>query len=451
MVELSRKNAMVIGLGESGLAVVRFLSERGARIRVNDQRGREALGAAASEAEALGAQLVLGGHPDDAFEDLDLIVVSPGVPPLPQIDMAERRGVLVISEVELASQFIEAPIVAITGTNGKSTVTTLVGEMCRRLGRPLFVGGNLGRPMIEAAGTDAGGEDGLVVVELSSFQLERVSQMKAHVAILLNITPDHLDRYASFEAYASAKARVFERQRSEDFAVLPADDANLRELVENGGTVMLFGGRSGDVRVIEGVLTDLQSSLRVPVSELRLRGSHNMSNACAAVLTARLLGVNADDIAATIRDFGGLAHRTQYVGTVDGVEYIDDSKATNVGAAVASIDGLKGSKGKIVLIAGGVDKGGSYQPLRQRMSEEGRAVVVLGEAATLLERAFSDSTLELRRVSSMGEAVTQASSLARPGDIVLLAPACSSFDMFRSYSERGDHFQRAIATLGEKR
>ena len=448
--ELSGKNAMVVGLGESGLAVVRFLAARGAHVRVNDRRDAETLGAAATEVAALDADLVLGGHPDSAFEGLDLIVVSPGVPPLPQLDEAERRGVPVMSEVELAARFIEAPLVAITGTNGKSTVTTLIGEMCRRLGRPIFIGGNLGRPMIEAAGTDAGAQGGLVIVELSSFQLERVSQMKAHVAVLLNITPDHLDRYRSFEAYAAAKARIFERQDAEDFAVLPADAPDLRELIVDDGTVVLFDGRNGDVRVVDGVLTDTQSSLRVPVGELRIRGSHNVSNACAAVLVARLLGVRDDDIASVLREFEGLAHRMQYVRSVDGVEYIDDSKATNVGAAVASIDGLTGSTGKVVLIAGGVDKGGSYQPLRRRMSEDGRGVVVLGEAASLLERAFTDSPIELRHATSMRDAVTRAAELARPGDTVLLAPACSSFDMFRSYAERGDHFQRAVETLGEQ-
>jgi UDP-N-acetylmuramoylalanine--D-glutamate ligase len=441
---------MVVGLGESGLAVVRFLTARGARVRVNDRRDAETLGAAATEVEALDADPVLGGHPDSAFEGLDLIVVSPGVPPLPQLDEAERRGVPVMSEVELAARFIEAPLVAITGTNGKSTVTSLIGEMCRRLGRPVFIGGNLGRPMIEAAGTDAGARGGLVIVELSSFQLERVSQMKVHVAVLLNITPDHLDRYRSFEAYAAAKARIFERQDAEDFAVLPADAPDLRELIVDDGTVVLFDGRNGDVRVVDGVLTDTQSSLRVPVGELRIRGSHNVSNACAAVLVARLLGVRDDDIASVLREFEGLAHRMQYVRSVDGVEYIDDSKATNVGAAVASIDGLTGSTGKIVLIAGGVDKGGSYQPIRQRMSEDGRGVVVLGEAASLLERAFTDSPIELRHATSMRDAVTHAAELARPGDTVLLAPACSSFDMFRSYAERGDHFQRAVETLGEQ-
>jgi len=447
-VELSHKNTMVVGLGESGLGVVRFLRAHGADVRVNDQRDASALGAAAIEAEALGADLVLGGHPESAFEDLDLIVVSPGVPPLAQLDQAEVRGVPVVSEVELASRFIDAPIVAVTGTNGKSTVTTLIGEMCSHLGRPIFVGGNLGRPMIEAAGTDAGDEGGLVIVELSSFQLERVSQMKAHVALLLNVTADHLDRYASFEAYAAAKARVFERQSPEDFAVLPADSPDLRELIEDGGTVVLFGGRNGEVRVVDGVLTDTQSPLRVPIDELGIRGKHNVANACAAALAARLLGVHDADIGAVLRGFKGLAHRMQYVGSVAGVEYIDDSKATNVGAAVASIDGLSGSKGKIVLIAGGVDKGGSYEPLLRRMADQGRALVVFGEAAPLLERVFAGSPVELRRAGSMAEAVSSATALARRGDIVLLAPACASFDMFRSYAERGDHFQRAVHGLG---
>lgn len=446
--ELSQKNTMVVGLGESGLAVVRFLRAQGARVRVNDLRGPGALGAAAAEAEALGAELVLGGHPESAFDSLDLIVVSPGVPPLAQLEEAKRRGAEVVSEVELASRFLDAPIVAITGTNGKSTVTTLIGEMCKYLNRPIFVGGNLGRPMIEAVGTDAGSEGGLVIVELSSFQLERVSEMRAHVALLLNVTADHLDRYPSFEAYAAAKARIFERQGAEDFAILPADSPDLRERIEDGGTVVLFGGRNGEVRVVDGVLTDTQSSLRVPIAELGIRGLHNVANACAAALAARLIGVRESDIASVLREFKGLAHRMQYVSSVAGVEYIDDSKATNVGAAVASIDGLAGANGKIVLIAGGVDKGGSYEPLRQRMMERGRALVVLGEAAPLLERAFADSPLELRHAQSMVEAVQSASAVALSGDIVLLAPACSSFDMFRSYAERGDQFQSAVHSLG---
>lgn len=447
-VELSRKTVMVVGLGQSGLAVVRFVAGRGANVRVNDRRDAKALGASAAEAESLGAELILGGHPDRAFEGLDLIVVSPGVPALPELDAAELRGVPVVSEIELASRFIEAPIIAVTGTNGKSTVTTLIGQMCASLGRPMFVGGNLGRPLIEAVGSDAAGEAGIVIAELSSFQLERVSHMKAHIAVLLNVTPDHLDRYPSFEAYAEAKARVFERQEAEDFAILPSDAPDLRELVRGAGAIVLFGGLHGEVRVAGDVLVDSGSALRVPIADLRLRGSHNVSNACAAALTARLLGARADDITDALRTFEGLPHRMQYVRSVEGVEYIDDSKATNVGAAIASIDGLAGSGGKVVLIAGGVDKGGSYQPLCDRMVELGRAVVVLGEAAPLLERAFDGTKVDLRRAASMSDAVTHAAAFARPGDTVLLAPACSSFDMFRSYAERGDAFQQVVGNLG---
>lgn len=446
--ELSGKNTMVVGLGKSGLAVVRFLADRGAAVRVNDNRDASALGEAADEARRLGAELILGGHPAEAFEGLDLVVVSPGVPPLEVLDEVERRGVPVVSEIELASRYIDAPIVAVTGTNGKSTVTTLIGEMCARLSRPVFVGGNLGQPLIEVVGTDAADARGIVVVELSSFQLERVSQMRAHVAVLLNVTPDHLDRYPSFEAYAAAKARIFERQEPDDFAILPSDAPDLRDLADGGATVVLFGGRHGEVRVVDGAVSDAESGLRVALDELRLRGSHNVSNACAAALVARLVGVHAEDIASVLRGFTGLAHRMQYVATVDGVEYIDDSKATNVGAAVAALDGLDRSRGKIVLIAGGVDKGGSYMPLQERMADKGRAVVVLGEAAPLLESAFAGSSAELRRAASMDEAVEQAAAMAHPGDTVLLAPACSSFDMFRSYSERGDVFQKAVHTMG---
>ncbi len=449
--ELSGKHVMVVGLGESGLAVVRFATERGAHVRVNDRRDRRALGDAGAEAEALGAELVLGSHPDAAFEGLDAIVVSPGVPALPELARAEERGTPVVSEVELASRFIEAPIVAITGTNGKSTVTTLVGEMCRTLDRPSFVGGNLGRPMIEAVDTEANDARGLVVVELSSFQLERVAEMRAHVAVLLNVSPDHLDRYPSFEAYAAAKARIFERQTRTDFAILPAGSPDLQDLVCGEGRVVCFGEPNGEVREIDRVLTDVEGSLRVPIEELKLRGAHNLSNACAAALTARLLGVGPDDIAAVLRGFEGLAHRMQLVGSVADVDYIDDSKATNVGAAVASIDGLSAAAGKIVLIAGGVDKGGSYAPLRERMLRRGRALVVLGEAAPLLQKAFAGVPLELRLAESMDDAVKHAASLARPGDTVLLAPGCSSFDMFQSYAERGDRFQRAVHGLGGHR
>ncbi|MEM7135383.1 MAG: UDP-N-acetylmuramoyl-L-alanine--D-glutamate ligase [Myxococcota bacterium] len=445
---LSRKICVVIGLGQTGVAVVRFLRSRGAIVRANDRREAEALGPTVGEIEAMGAELFLGGHPDAAFEAAELVVVSPGVPALDAIERAEAGGALVVSEIELAARFIDAPIVGITGTNGKSTVTTLLGRMAERLDRPTFLGGNLGRPMIEAVGTDAAGSSGLVVVELSSFQLERVSTFRAHVAVLLNLSADHLDRYPSMAEYAAAKSHIFDRQGEDDFAVVPADAPDLLPLIRGDGTTVSFGGESGDVRVDGDELVDTKSSLRVPVRDLRLRGSHNVSNACAAALCARIVGVGPSDIEGVLRSFEGLAHRMQYVQAVGGVEYIDDSKATNVGAAVASIEGLVAQTGKVVLIAGGVDKGGGYRALRKEMESRGRAVVLMGDAAPLIEEAFVDSDLALRRARSMDEAVSTAASLASPGDTVLLAPACSSFDMFTSYAARGDAFQRAVADLG---
>ncbi|MEM7434593.1 MAG: UDP-N-acetylmuramoyl-L-alanine--D-glutamate ligase [Myxococcota bacterium] len=439
---------MVIGLGQTGLAVIRFLCSRGAVVRANDRRDADALGATVAEVEALGAELFLGGHPDAAFEAAGLVVVSPGVPALDAVAKAEEGGAIVVSEIELAARFIDAPIVAITGTNGKSTVTTLLGRMCERLDRPTFLGGNLGRPMIEAVGTDAGGASGLIIVELSSFQLERVSTFRAHVAVLLNLSADHLDRYPSMAEYAAAKSHIFDRQAESDFAVVPADTPDLLPLVRGDGTIASFNGQSGDVRVEGDALVDTKTSLRVPIRALRLRGSHNVSNACAAALCARLVGVSPSDIDEVLRSFEGLAHRMQYVQAVGGVEYIDDSKATNVGAAVASIEGLVAQAGKVVLIAGGVDKGGGYDALRKEMESRGRAVVLMGDAAPLIEEAFVDSELALRRARSMDEAVSTAASLAAPGDTVLLAPACSSFDMFSSYAARGDAFQRAVADLG---
>lgn len=449
--ELAGKRVLVVGLGQSGLAAVRFLRSRNASVVVNDRRDRDALGPAALEAEALGVELRFGGHPPDLYKEAELIVVSPGVPDLQPVRRAAAAGIPVIGEVELAARFIQAPVVGITGTNGKSTVTTLIGEMSRRLDRPVFVGGNLGPPMIEAVGSPAAGAGGLVVVELSSFQLERVSELNVHVAVLLNVSPDHLDRYPSFEAYARAKGRIFERQRPSDHAILPASDPALQRLVVGGGRVAFFGSETGEVRLDGNRLCDLATGLSVSVEDLRLRGFHNIENACAAVLASRLVGVAPDDIATVLTSFEGLPHRMQWVGSVAGVAYIDDSKATNVGAAVASIDGLSGSGGRVVLIAGGVDKGGSYQTLRERMRDAGRALVVLGEASALIEDAFVGSGLELRRAESMKDAVELAAGLARSGDTVLLAPACSSFDMFRSYAERGDRFQDAVRSLGGRR
>lgn len=445
---LHGRTAIVVGLGRSGLAALQLLVGAGCRVRANDRKSEVELGSLASDARGLGAELFLGGHPVEAFDGCDLVVLSPGVPYLDAVRSARMRGAKVVSEVELASWFVRSPICGITGTNGKSTVTTLIGEMVQRSGRPTFVGGNLGEALTLAVGTPAAQPGGAVVAELSSFQLEGVDSLRCSVAVLLNVTADHLDRHGTFAAYAAAKGRIFAAQTPDDHAVVPAGDALCLSLARAGAArVHTFGGPDGEVRVEQGAIVDVVSGLRVPTRELGIRGLHNQSNACAAALAARLYGVHRDDVAAVLRSFQGLPHRMVLVRELDGVAYYDDSKATNVGATVAALDGLADLEGKVVLIAGGVDKGGSYEPLRDRMDARGRAVVLIGEAAPLIRSAFAASPVPVEDAASIDDAVLRARALARPGDAVLLAPACASFDMFRSYAHRGDEFARAVRAL----
>ena len=445
---LSGKRVTVVGLGQSGLSVARLLVAKQAQVTVNDARTAEAIGALADDAKALGVTLDLGGHDAARLAESELIVVSPGVPNLPALVQAEQRGVPIVSEIELASWFLDGTVVGITGTNGKSTVTTLIGKMCQGTGRATFVGGNLGTPLCDAVGTDAAKADGFVVVELSSFQLERIERFRAHVGVLLNITDDHLDRYDSLASYAAAKGRLFATQQSGDFAVAPSgDQLSLAMARVSAGKLCLFGGADGELRRDGDALVDHVSGLRLAIGELGIRGEHNLDNAAAAALAARLCGVTPNVIAEVLRTFQGLPHRTQHIAAVQHVDYYDDSKATNVGAAVAAIAGFGRQKIKVVLIAGGKDKGGSYAPLREALERHGAGLVLIGEAAELIARAFAGTALPIARAASMEDAVKAAHKLARWGEAVLLAPACSSFDMFQSYAHRGDVFRDAVLAL----
>ncbi len=448
--DLRGKNVVVVGLGGSGLAAARLALREGARVTINDRKAEPELAAKAAEARALGASLSLGDHPASLFSGADLVVLSPGVPKLAAVEAARARFVPVVPEVELASWFLRGTLIGITGSNGKSTVTTLVGKMCEASGRPTFVGGNLGDALSNAAFSPAAGEDGLVVAELSSFQLEDIETLRCAVAILLNVTDDHLDRHGTFAAYAAAKGHVFLTQQRSDHALAPDGDELCLSLARAGAAhVHAFAGARGEVRVEKGALVDTVSGLSIPIGELRMRGLHNQSNACAAALAARLVGVDREAIAAVLRTFAGLPHRMVHVRDLDGVAYYDDSKATNVGAACAALDGLADLDGKVVLLAGGVDKGGSYAPLRERMERRGRALVLLGQAAPILREAFAGTPLAIEDAESMQDAVARARTLARRGDAVLLAPACASFDMFTSYAHRGEQFQRDVLALPE--
>jgi UDP-N-acetylmuramoylalanine--D-glutamate ligase len=450
-VELAGKRVLVVGLGRSGVAAANLCARLGAAVTVTDRQPEAAL-AAAVAGLAPGVARELGGHRASSFAAADLVVLSPGVPPLPEVAAARRAGVPVTGELELAAAFVAAPVVAITGTNGKSTTTTLAGEMLAATGHPTFVGGNLGTPLCEAVGTPAAGAGGFVVVEVSSFQLETAARFRPRVGVLLNITPDHLDRYAGIDDYAAAKARLFAAQTADDFAVLNIDDERVAGIGHGlrATRVPLSTRLPLDVG---GWVEGEELCLRLPGGEREvypaalpaLVGRHNQENALAAALAARLSGATEEEVRAALQAFEPLPHRMTQVGDVDGVLYFDDSKGTNVGAVVAALDGFPRP---VVLIAGGRDKGGSYQPLAEVLGRPGagRAVVVIGEAAARIEAALA-GVLPVARAGSLPAAVAEAHALARPGDAVVLSPACSSFDMFRNYQERGDVFRAAVAAL----
>jgi UDP-N-acetylmuramoylalanine--D-glutamate ligase len=439
------QRVVVVGLGLSGIAAARrAVADGAARVTVNDRRSAAEVDLSAyAELADQGVQFALGGHDDAVFAEADVIVLSPGVPPLDAVVSAKERGVLVIGEIELASWYTEAPVLAITGTNGKSTVTTLLGEMLESSGFATFTGGNLGTPWCDAVGHEPTAEGGRCVIEASSYQLEATKHFRPLVAVWLNLTPDHLDRYGSMAAYGAAKSRIFLAQRREDHAVVPADDPVVLAFARGGAAqVHTWGGEHSEVRIVDDAVIG-PGGLRVPVSEIGIKGSHNVGNAMAAALAAHLGGASVSAIARTLRSFTGLPHRMQRVVEHAGVVYIDDSKATNVGAALKALEGVDRP---VVLIAGGRDKGGSYEPLVQLLRAKARAVVLLGEAAPLMSASMGNSVAH-QAATDMDDAVRRAAALARPGDCVLLAPACSSLDMYKNYAERGDAFAQAARAL----
>ncbi len=434
---LGGKRAIVVGLGISGCAAVDLLRSRSAEVIATDSQPLSSL---PSRVAKLDAELVLGGHEGVPWNDVDLIVVSPGVPNFSALKEASLAGVEVIGETELASRFINVPLCAVGGTNGKSTATVLLGHLLEASEKRVFVGGNLGEAACEAPDQEVN----VVVFEVSSFQMERLVTFKPHVAVLLNITEDHLDRYDSFEDYAAAKGNCFANQTKDDFCIYPAGDQATKAQAERGSSRHVTFGPSGDY-VIEGHdVVEVATSERFSLKDADLHGGHNYLNAAAAIAAARVLGVGPDAIEEGLRRFRALPHRMGLAGRYKGVAFYDDSKATNVGAAVTALLGLTEKKG--VLVAGGRDKLGSYDDLVRAVKEKGRGVVLMGEAAARLASALGDIVpVEVAR--TMQGAVIRAFRMAEPGDAVLLSPACSSLDMFKNYADRGDRFTEAVGNL----
>ncbi len=434
------KRVVVVGLGTSGIAACRLLKKRGAHVVGTDSKSTVSDAARALANE--GIELVLGGHGAARMSEADLIVISPGVPMFDELRAAEEKGVAIWGEVELATRLLAkpAPIVAIGGTNGKSTVTSLVGALLERVGSRTFIGGNLGEPLASHADESFDA----IVLEVSSFQMERVESFHPKVAALLNVTPDHLDRYEDVAAYANAKGNAFSNQTAGDIAVVPAnDEVCLAQARRGKGRVVTFGP-GGDIDVLAHAIVDRKNEISYERRRIYLKGGHNALNVAAALAAIQPFALPSLEVTEVLASFRGLPHRMAFVRRVAGVAYYDDSKGTNVGASVTAVRGI--DEAKVVLIAGGKDKGGSYAPLVDALRERGRAAVLIGEAKELIAKAIGD-TIPVKKAASMDEAVSLAAKVAEPGDAVLLSPACSSFDMFADYKARGDAFVSAVQAL----
>ncbi|MDD4456800.1 MAG: UDP-N-acetylmuramoyl-L-alanine--D-glutamate ligase [Syntrophotalea acetylenica] len=440
------KHVIVVGAGCTGLGLARFFLDRGADVTLSDSRRREDIGGV-EELAARGVRFDCGGHDAALMAAADLVAISPGIAlDVPAVAGAMAAGVPVLGEIEIAARELAAPMIAITGTNGKSTTTCLVGEILQRWNRRAFVGGNLGTPLIEATRNS---DWDWIVAEISSFQLEAIETFSPRYGLLLNLTEDHLDRYPDMASYVAAKLRLFENMTAADVAILNADDALVMRCAEALPCRKICFSSS---RVLQqGMGFDGQDIVwrfdggeqRFAVSQLRLKGLHNVENAMAALIAPLLEGCPADLAWQAVCGFSGLDHRMVRVRELDGVTWYDDSKGTNVGSVVKSLAGLEAP---VTLIAGGKDKGGDYAPLAQLMRDKVAHLILIGQAADRMQQAFSGLT-GILRAATLEEAVQMAFDLTAPGGTVLLSPGCSSFDMFRSYAERGAVFCRAVQAL----
>jgi UDP-N-acetylmuramoylalanine--D-glutamate ligase len=448
--EWTNKKILVVGLGRSGLSVVRYLVREGAKVMVSDMKKEADFDAGTLwEMKSLGVTVETGGHAADTFLGADRIIVSPGVPlNLSPLAAAKEKGIPVTGEMDLAVQITNTPIVAVTGTNGKSTVTAFLGALLKNAGHTAFVGGNLGTPLIDYAAS--GSKADVAVVEVSSFQLDTMERFSPLVALLLNISPDHLDRYPNYEAYVQSKLKIFKNQGAGDFAILNDDDDVLSSFAPpKDVSVLRYGLKKKDLRQAfvegKGIRAGLpgKESHFFDLQKCPLPGRHNVENMMAAALAGLALNAEPSVIQYTMDHFEGLPHRMEFSGRIREVDFYDDSKATNVDAALRSIASFDRP---IVLIAGGRHKGGDYAPLVRVSKGRVKKALLMGESTQLMAEAFEDK-IPYATADDMEDAVAKAFSVAKPKDVVLLAPACSSFDMFTDYAHRGRAFKEAVERL----
>lgn len=453
---LENKKVVVVGLALTGVAVAKFCARRGARVTVTDGKPADKLAAHVKLLDGVPVTWELGGHRLETFTSADLVVMSPGVPTLPEMTAARAAGVEVIAEIELAYRFLDpgAMLIAITGTNGKSTTTALTGTLCEMSGRPTFCGGNLGNmPLIDAVDHPANVPGGWIVAEVAAFMLENCTSFRAHAGVLTNITEDHLDRFGTMERYAEIKGRIWDWQTPGDVAIANAHDPWV--MTETRGIrsqLFTFGAPAARGAWVEGneLVLRLPDEERYPTDDLVIVGNHNMENAMCAYLATRLLGLPPEAVRAGARAYRPLPHRMELVGDKDNIYYYDDSKGTNVASVAASV---RGFPRPLVLIAGGVDKGGSYAPMLEALDGTCKGIVLIGAAAPLIRAACAQHgvTYPVLDATDMHDAVRRATELSRAGDAVVLSPACASYDMFDNFGHRGRVFREAVTAVGARR
>lgn len=458
--ELAHKNILVVGFGITGVATARFLVSKGASVTLTDTESEQKLFLKIPDRISLmremGVKLELGEHKIETFKNTDLVVLSPGVPhTIMPVIAAKENGIKITGEVELASGFIDEPVIAVTGTNGKTTTTTLLGEMLINSGLKVFVGGNIGKPLIDYAAKKEKAD--IIVAELSSFQLDTIDTFRPEISVLLNITQDHLDRYSDFKAYAQAKERIFKNQRQNDTAVLNGSDPIVEKISGNIKAEKLFfyNQPAAALKIDNGAVVNSNNIIfysnktayeSLDLANINLSGKHNLENISAAALAALAAGGTFKGIQAALKKFKGLSHRLEYIDTIDNVRYFNDSKATNLDSVARALEAFKKP---VILIMGGRSKNYDFHALKGQVRQHVKKLIIMGEATKDIRSALGHIT-SVKDVSSMEDAVFYASQKASPGDTVLLSPACSSFDMYRNYAHRGEAFCNAVKKLKKK-
>jgi UDP-N-acetylmuramoylalanine--D-glutamate ligase len=460
MMHLQGKKVVVVGLALTGVAVAKFCARRGARVFVTDGKPADKLAEQMRLLDGVPVTWQLGGHDLATFTSADLVVMSPGVPTLPEMTAARAAGVEVIAEIELAYRFLDpgATLIAITGTNGKSTTTALTGKLCEQSGRPTFCGGNLGNmPMIDAVDHPANVPGGWIVAEVAAFMLENCTSFAPNAGVLTNITEDHLDRFGTMERYAEMKGRIWDWQSPGDVAIAnAADEWTMKETAGIRSQLYTFDSRPGATTERGAFLDGNEIVLRLPDEEryrkddLVIVGNHNMENAMCAYLATRTLGLPPDAVRAGARAYRPLPHRMELVGDRGNIYYYDDSKGTNVASVAASV---RGFPRPLVLIAGGVDKGGSYEPMLDALDGVCKGIILIGAAGPLIREAAAQHGVKYPVIDAtdMHDAVRRATEMCSAGDAVVLSPACASYDMFQNYGHRGRVFREAVSAAGAKR